>query len=81
MTRLRVSAVFHRSVGDQCVRLNELKESVAALPPGEDVKLKRQRVRKLVLARERLMMDVGRMVRLGRMLRSRLKEPLFDTDT
>ncbi|XP_046998507.1 SEC14 domain and spectrin repeat-containing protein 1 [Schistocerca americana] len=52
VTRLRVSAVFHRSV-DQ----------------------------RLLAAREKLLLEVGRMVRLGRLLRTRLREPLAASDS
>lgn len=76
MTRLRVSAVFHRSIEEHCVRLQELKASVAAgcyeMDCADD---RRTCVRKYLISRERLLVEVGRMVRLGRLLKTRLKEP------
>ncbi|CAG9864550.1 unnamed protein product [Phyllotreta striolata] len=75
MTRLRVSAVFHRSVEEQCNQLRDLREAVATIPLME-VGKKKMRVDYYFTKRERLIVEVGRMVRLGRMLRNRLKEPL-----
>lgn len=76
MTRLRVSAVFHRSVEDHCNQLRDLRENVATIPLMEMCK-KRARVRMYFDVREKLMVEVGRMVRLGKLLRSRLKEDLY----
>lgn len=134
MTRLRVSAVFHRSVEEYCQQLQELRLSVRNLkqtpnsssgissesdtlasPPiiigsrnGEDADegghsvggyadkststttmtttttttaasgtaaLLRDQLRKHLVVREQLLLEVGRMVRLGRLLKTRLKEP------
>lgn len=75
MTRLRVSAVFHRSVEEQCNQLRDLREAVAAIPL-MDMAKRKAKVKCYVAAREKLLMEVGRMVRLGKLLRSRLKEPL-----
>lgn len=36
----------------------------------------RSKLRKFLAARERLLVEVGRMVRLGRLLKTRLREPL-----
>lgn len=80
MTRLRVSAVFHRSVEEHCNQLRDLRESVATIPLMEMSK-KRARVRTYFDLRENLMVEVGRMVRLGRLLRSRLKEDLYFIET
>ncbi|KAJ9595308.1 hypothetical protein L9F63_027308, partial [Diploptera punctata] len=74
MTRLRVSAVFHRSVEEHCNQLRELMDSVKALCPGS-------RLHKFLNSRERLLLEVGRMVRLGRLLRTRLREPLCSEQT
>lgn len=79
MTRLRVSAVFHRSVEEHCNQLRDLRENVATIPLMEIYK-KRARVRMYYEVREKLMIEVGRMVRLGKLLRSRLKESLFKID-
>lgn len=76
MTRLRVSAVFHRSVEEHCNQLRELREDVATIPLMEICK-KRARVRTYFEVREKLMVEVGRMVRLGKLLRNRLKEKLY----
>lgn len=143
MTRLRVSAVFHRSVEEYCQQLQELRLSVRNLkqtpnsssgissesdtrasPPiiiggreaaDETVEregrvgaeeeitthnidgyadkstttsvtmptggasgaaaLLRDQLRKHLVVREQLLLEVGRMVRLGRLLKTRLKEP------
>ncbi|CAG9840250.1 unnamed protein product [Diabrotica balteata] len=75
MTRLRVSAVFHRSVEEQCNQLRDLREAVATIPL-MDLARKKTRVDYYFGKREKLIVEVGRMVRLGKMLRSRLKEPL-----
>ncbi|XP_049314952.1 titin homolog isoform X8 [Bactrocera dorsalis] len=144
MTRLRVSAVFHRSVEEYCQQLQELRLSVRNLkqtpnsssgissesdtrasPPiiiggretvDEAVErssrdgaeeegtthsiggyadkstttsvttttkggasgaaaLLRDQLRKHLVVREQLLLEVGRMVRLGRLLKTRLKEP------
>ncbi|GJQ70963.1 hypothetical protein Trydic_g879 [Trypoxylus dichotomus] len=79
MTRLRVSAVFHRSIEDHCNQLRDLRETVATIPLMELSKRK-PAVKHYFSVREKLMVEVGRMVRLGRLLRSRLKEPLYFTD-
>ncbi|CAG9824337.1 unnamed protein product [Phaedon cochleariae] len=76
MTRLRVSAVFHRSVEEQCNQLRDLREAVATIPLLEFHR-KREIINYYVGMREKLIVEVGRMVRLGRLLRSRLREPLY----
>jgi hypothetical protein len=53
-----------------CNQLRELMESVKALFQGSS------RLHKFLASRERLLLEVGRMVRLGRLLRTRLREPL-----
>lgn len=80
MTRLRVSAVFHRSVEEQCNQLRELRETVATIPLMDLVK-KKEKVNYYLSVREQLIVEVGRMVRLGRLLRSRLKDPLYYEET
>lgn len=78
MTRLRVSAVFHRSIEEHCVRLQELRMTVASgycETDEEGDEDRRGFVRKYLIRRERLLVEVGRMVRLGRLLKTRLKEP------
>ncbi|XP_066257903.1 SEC14 domain and spectrin repeat-containing protein 1-B [Euwallacea similis] len=80
MTRLRVSAVFHRSVEDHCNQLRDLREAVATIPV-LNLSRKRQRIQQYFQEREKLMVEVGRMVRLGRLLRSRLKEPLYEEES
>ncbi|KAG8223449.1 hypothetical protein J437_LFUL001941 [Ladona fulva] len=117
MTRLRVSAVFHRSVQEHCNQLVELIEKVketrgnlassgssgalCSLTKGKKGEVStmaspislndsaavsdtttagqslRGAMRRLLSRREKLLMEVGRMVRLGRLLRSRLREPLY----
>ncbi|XP_054013283.1 titin isoform X3 [Hylaeus anthracinus] len=85
LTRLRVCAVFHRSVEDvrtHCSKLCDLIESVGCLrrsSKAEDLAAEsraRAEIRDILGNREKLLLEVGRMVRLGRLLRTRLKEPL-----
>lgn len=80
MTRLRVSAVFHRSVEEHCVKLKDLKNSVLSVVNIEDSEKKKNRLRKYLASREKLLVEVGRMVRLGRLLKTRLKEPFVLDD-
>lgn len=75
MTRLRVSAVFYRSVDEHCTKLEQLKVSVFKLREIPERERKIMKLRKYLASRERLLVEVGRMVRLGRLLRTRLKEP------
>lgn len=75
MTRLRVSAVFYRSVDEHVAKLEQLKASVLKLKDVDDEEKKIFKLRKYLAVRERLLVEVGRMVRLGRLLRTRLKEP------
>lgn len=104
MTRLRVSAVFHRSVEAYYRQLRELRplltqelaaqlhrhqrhqhnrsssgissdaegETESELSPLGEMP---PRLQRHLLAREQLLVEVGRMVRLGRLLKKRLKEP------
>lgn len=80
MTRLRVSAVFHRSVEEHINQLRDLREAVATIPL-MDISKKRDKVKGYFTAREKLIVEVGRMVRLGRLLRSRIREPLHPSDS
>lgn len=145
MTRLRVSAVFHRSVEDYCQQLIELRRSLHCMLQQQRAQLRQQQrssssgissesefheqspssnngdgrtinrslvqqthstlvggravvgvvgdgdedaaasekslneqrelLRKYLVEREKLLVEVGRMVRLGRLLKTRLKEP------
>ncbi|XP_065086480.1 SEC14 domain and spectrin repeat-containing protein 1-B [Ochlerotatus camptorhynchus] len=80
MTRLRVSAVFHRSVEEHCSKLYELKDNVLRIGEIEESGRRKVRLRKCLTSRERLLVEVGRMVRLGRLLKTRLKEPFLLDD-
>lgn len=75
MTRLRVSAVFHRTMEEQCQQLKELKETIKSEWDTDDKEEKLLRLRLHMLNREQLIVEIGRMVRLGKLLRTRLKEP------
>lgn len=137
MTRLRVSAVFHRSVEDYCQQLLKLRRSLHTMLQQQQAQLRQQQrssssgissesesqaqspasnntgegkrisrslaqhthsmvngqdnddaassektlnkqrelLRKYLMEREKLLVEVGRMVRLGRLLKTRLKEP------
>lgn len=76
MTRLRVSAVFHRTMEEQCQKLKELKTLVGTVSDVLDKEKQMYDLRMHLMSRENLILEVGRMVRLGRLLKSRLKEPL-----
>ncbi|KAG5320938.1 SES1B protein, partial [Acromyrmex heyeri] len=84
LTRLRVCAVFHRNVEDHCTGLQNLAETVMALyhsAKDKDVAAKariKESIRDILDNREKLLLEVGRMVRLGRLLKTRLKEPLHN---
>ncbi|KAH8272377.1 hypothetical protein KR018_001099 [Drosophila ironensis] len=107
MTRLRVSAVFHRSVeayyrqlrdlrplliqelsahqAHQQQRLRVTRSSSGISSDAEDETTTESelsalgemppRLQRHLVAREQLLVEVGRMVRLGRLLKKRLKEP------
>ncbi|CAH1976523.1 unnamed protein product [Acanthoscelides obtectus] len=79
MTRLRVSTVFHRSIEEQMNRLRDLREAVATILL-MDSAIKMERVNYYFGVREKLMLEVGRTVRVGRLLKSRLKEPLYQNE-
>lgn len=79
MTRLRVSAVFHRTMEEQCQQLKELKETIEADSESDDKEEKLLKLRLHMLNREQVFLEIGRMVRLGKLLKSRLREPfIFD---
>lgn len=75
MTRLRVSAVFHRTMEEQCQKMKELKALVSTVSEVNDKEQQMYDLRMHLMSRENLILEVGRMVRLGRLLKSRLKEP------
>lgn len=127
MTRLRVSAVFHRSVEEYCQQLHDLKQSLHSLilngnisnctssgissatnsyqtsplqtmsmlehlsksmqhhneqqqvPQRQQLNFEERRLQlqKYLAQREQLLLEVGRMVRLGKLLKTRLKEPFI----
>ncbi|EDW78752.1 uncharacterized protein Dwil_GK12603, isoform A [Drosophila willistoni] len=110
MTRLRVSAVFHRSVEAYYRQLRELRplltqelatqlhqqqrqqhnRSSSGISSDADADLSPElspvyktlgelpaRLQRHLMAREQLLVEVGRMVRLGRLLKKRLKEPFI----
>uniref|UniRef100_A0A336K5I0 CSON014777 protein n=1 Tax=Culicoides sonorensis TaxID=179676 RepID=A0A336K5I0_CULSO len=77
LTRLRVSAVFYRSVEDHCQKLIDIKNSVLILHTVSGRNQRLYHMRKYLITREKLMIEVGRMIRLGRLLRTRLREPFI----
>ncbi|XP_070136237.1 SEC14 domain and spectrin repeat-containing protein 1-B [Drosophila bipectinata] len=111
MTRLRVSAVFHRSVEAYYRQLRDLRPLLTQELSAQLHQQQRQqhnrsssgissdaegeteselsplggvppRLQRHLLAREQLLVEVGRMVRLGRLLKKRLKEPfVLDAQT
>ncbi|KAK0181091.1 hypothetical protein PV327_003404 [Microctonus hyperodae] len=87
LTRLRVCTVFHRNVDEHSSALNELIDTVQStlltpinspIDESSDSSLspKGECMSEVLKNREKLLVDVGRTVRLGRLLRTRLKEPL-----
>ncbi|XP_073974213.1 SEC14 domain and spectrin repeat-containing protein 1-B isoform X2 [Rhodnius prolixus] len=68
MTRLRVTAVLHRTLNKHCDELKEMTERVPTV--------KGEELRQLMVSRESLLLEVARMIRLARLLKSRLREPL-----
>jgi len=66
-----------------CTGLQKLAETVTILyhsAKNEDVAIKariKESIRDILDNREKLLLEVGRMVRLGRLLKTRLKEPLY----
>lgn len=87
LTRLRVCAVFHRNVDDHCKQLGDIIEVVEKLLERQKLKLEsgtspdvetypKVEIREILTKREELLPEVGRMVRLGRLLRTRLKDSL-----
>lgn len=77
MTRLRVSAVFFRSVEEHCIKMDELRGAVLLLHAIPDHDKRLIGLKKLLSSREKLLIEVGRMIRLGRLLRTRLREPFI----
>lgn len=94
LTRLRVSAIFFKSVDEQLSKLDKLKENIIKLKDTSDIdqneKIKiaelssvsmnktweqyESKMKKYLNSREQLLVEVGRMVRLGRLLKCRLRE-------
>lgn len=74
---MRISAVFYRSVDEHCAKLEQLKSSVLKLKDVNDEEKKIFKLRKILAARQFRLVEVGRMIRLGRLLKKRLKEPFF----
>lgn len=74
LTRLRVSTVFHRSIDDYMIRIRDITSQVtnSCEEDWDLVDLENH-----LKNRERTLIDVGRTVRLGRLLKTRLKEPLI----
>ncbi|KAK7590725.1 hypothetical protein V9T40_002338 [Parthenolecanium corni] len=81
LTRLRVSAVFHRNVDEYIRQLKELTENFIISVVEEDNSNKQMQLRNTLQQRENILLEVGRMVRLGRLLKSRLREPLCHNDS
>lgn len=75
MTRLRVSHIFFKSVDEQMCKLEKLKENVEKSKDIDDTEQRVSKLKKYLITREQLLLEVGRMVRLGRLLKCRLKEP------
>ncbi|KAE9527670.1 hypothetical protein AGLY_012743 [Aphis glycines] len=78
LTRLRVSTVYHRNVDKYCGQLRELMETVQTIQDenNNNTSKHKGRLRKCLVSREKILLEVGRSVRLGRMLKTRLREPL-----
>lgn len=80
LTRLRVSAVFYRSVEEHCIKMAEIKNSVLLLHTIYETEQRVSNMKKLLMTREKLLVEVGRMVRLGRLLKTRLRDPFILDD-
>lgn len=72
--------MFHRSVEDQCQKLKAISEEVKELYSVVEDTKRQGEIRRLLGAREKLMVEIGRMIRLGRLLKNRLKEPFLLDD-
>lgn len=79
-TRLRVSAIFFKSVDEQMSKLEKLKENIEKLSESDDTEQQESKMKKYLNTREQLLLEVGRMVRLGRLLKCRLKEPFLSSN-
>ncbi|XKL63928.1 hypothetical protein PGB90_006292 [Kerria lacca] len=80
LIRLRVSAVFHRNVDEYIRQLKELTENFIISVVEEDNPKKQIQLKNILLIRENILLEVGRMIRLGRLLKTRLREPLCSYD-
>ncbi|XP_034951171.1 uncharacterized protein [Chelonus insularis] len=86
LTRLRVCTVFHRSVYEHCSALDDLISTVRTSTSNvkqsgneflQSSNFWTEFLKGILENREKLLVNVGRTVRLGRLLRTRLKEPLY----
>lgn len=72
-----MSAVFYRSVEEHCTKMSDIKNSVLLLHTIHERDRRLSNMRKLLMTREKLLVEVGRMVRLGRLLKTRLRDPFI----
>lgn len=78
--------MFHRSIDDYSSKLIDLRASVMAIANGPrdlvsyEEEEREQILKKYLNHRERLLVDVARTVRLGRLLKTRLRETLSSDD-
>lgn len=77
LTRLRVSAIFFKSVDEQKSKLENLRENIEKMSDNDDAEQHESKLKKYLNTREQLLLEVGRMVRLGRLLKTKLKEPFL----
>lgn len=61
-------------------KLEKLKENIEKLSESDDTEQQESKMKKYLNTREQLLLEVGRMVRLGRLLKCRLKEPFLSSN-
>ncbi|XP_043190351.1 SEC14 domain and spectrin repeat-containing protein 1-B-like [Amphibalanus amphitrite] len=90
ITRLRVAAVFHRTADEQLRRLRQLccepprparASSVASSPRSSPSSASSDAVGSQLGERETLLRDVGRTIRLGKLLRERLQDDVKPSES
>lgn len=57
--------------------MSDIKNSVLLLHTIHERDRRLSNMRKLLMTREKLLVEVGRMVRLGRLLKTRLRDPFI----
>ena len=63
-------------ITQHCHQLKELTNNFISAVSEEDSNKKKSQLKKTLADRENVLLEVGRMIRLGRLLKDRLREPL-----